>query len=44
MALIERGVVRADQIVTHRVPLDRAPEAFRLARARGDVLKVMVTR
>jgi L-iditol 2-dehydrogenase len=44
MALIERSVVRADRIVTHRVPLERAPEAFRLARARGDVLKVMVTR
>lgn len=44
MALIERGVIRADRIVTHRVPLEQAPEAFRLARARGDVLKVMVTR
>ena len=44
LALIEKGVVRADRIVTHRVPLDRAPEAFRLARARGEVLKVMVTR
>ncbi len=44
MALIERGIVRADRIVTHRVPLERASEAFRLARARGDVLKVMVTR
>jgi L-iditol 2-dehydrogenase len=44
LALIEKGVVRADRIVTHRVPLERAPEAFRLAQARGDVLKVMVTR
>ncbi len=44
MTLIARGVVRADRIVTHRVPLADAPEAFRLARARGDVLKVMVTR
>ena len=44
MSLIERRVVRADRIVTHRVPLERAPEAFRLARARGDVLKVLVTR
>jgi threonine dehydrogenase-like Zn-dependent dehydrogenase len=43
MALIASGVVRADRIVTHRVPLQQAPEAFRLARARGDVLKVMVT-
>ena len=44
MSLVQRGVVRADRIVTHRVPLGRAPEAFRLARARGDVLKVLVTR
>ncbi|MGE5346499.1 MAG: alcohol dehydrogenase catalytic domain-containing protein [Acidithiobacillales bacterium] len=44
LALIEKGVVRADRIVTHHVPLDRAPEAFRLARSRGEVLKVMVTR
>lgn len=44
MALIASGVVRADRIVTHRVPLEQAPEAFRLARARGEVLKVMVTR
>jgi len=43
MALIASGVVRADRIVTHRVPLTEAPEAFRLARAGGDVLKVMVT-
>jgi L-iditol 2-dehydrogenase len=43
LALIEEGVVRADRIVTHRVPLDRAPEAFRLAQSRGEVLKVMVT-
>ncbi len=44
LALIEKGVVRADRIVTHRIPLERAPEAFRLARSRGEVLKVMVTR
>ncbi len=43
MALNESGVVRAKRIVTHRVPLGNAPEAFRLARSRGEVLKVMVT-
>lgn len=43
LALIERGVVRAADLVTHRVPLDDAAEAFRLARRGGDVLKVMVT-
>lgn len=43
LQLIRRGVVRAEDLVTHRVPLERAGEAFRLARAGGDVLKVMVT-
>jgi len=44
MALVEKGFVRADRFVTHRVPFERAAEAFRLARAGGAVLKVMVTR
>ncbi len=43
LALIERGVVRAKDLVTHRVPLARAAEAFALAREGGDVLKVVVT-
>jgi len=43
LELIERGVVRASDLVTHRIPLADAPEAFRLARRGGDVLKVMVT-
>ena len=43
IAAIERGVVKAESVVTHRVPLERAPEAFRLALSRGDVLKVVVT-
>ena len=43
LALIERGIVRASDFVTHRVPLEDAAEAFRLARRGGDVLKVMVT-
>ncbi|HQQ78516.1 MAG TPA: alcohol dehydrogenase catalytic domain-containing protein [Thermoanaerobaculia bacterium] len=43
LQLIRRGVVRASDLVTHRVPLADAPEAFRLARRGGDVLKVMVT-
>ncbi|MEO8053985.1 MAG: alcohol dehydrogenase catalytic domain-containing protein [Acidobacteriota bacterium] len=43
LALIERGVVKASDLVTHRVPLEDAAEAFRLARRGGDVLKVMVT-
>jgi threonine dehydrogenase-like Zn-dependent dehydrogenase len=43
LALIEREVVTAAGVVTHRVPLARAAEAFALARRGGDVLKVVVT-
>jgi L-iditol 2-dehydrogenase len=43
IALVERGVIRASDLVTHRVPLADAAEAFRLARRGADVLKVMVT-
>ncbi|HMA29857.1 MAG TPA: alcohol dehydrogenase catalytic domain-containing protein [Thermoanaerobaculia bacterium] len=43
LALIGRGVVRAKDLVTHRVPLARAADAFALARQGGDVLKVVVT-
>ncbi|MFI5197592.1 MAG: alcohol dehydrogenase catalytic domain-containing protein [Thermoanaerobaculia bacterium] len=43
LALLERGAVRAKDLVTHRVPLARAAEAFALARQGGDVLKVVVT-
>jgi L-iditol 2-dehydrogenase len=43
LALLERGAVRARDVVTTRVPLERAAEAFALARQGGDVLKVVVT-
>lgn len=43
LALLERGAVRAADLVTNRVPLARAAEAFALARQGGDVLKVVVT-
>jgi len=43
LALLERGTVRAQNLVTHRVPFVRAAEAFALARRGGDVLKVVVT-
>ena len=43
LALLARGVVRSADLVTHRVPLERAAEAFALARRGGDVLKVVVT-
>ncbi len=42
LALIEEGVVSARRLVTHRLPIERAAEAFRLARAGGEVLKVLV--
>ncbi len=41
--LIRRGVVTAEQIVTHRFPIDQTAEAFRLAASAGDSLKVVVT-
>ena len=43
LTLLERGAVRAQDLVTHRVPLVRAAEAFAFARKGGDVLKVVVT-
>ncbi len=43
LTLLERGAVRARDVVTNRVPLARAAEAFALARQGGDVLKVVVT-
>ncbi|MFI5119799.1 MAG: alcohol dehydrogenase catalytic domain-containing protein [Thermoanaerobaculia bacterium] len=43
LALLERGAVRARDLVTNRIPLARAAEAFALARQGGDVLKVVVT-
>ncbi len=39
---IAEGVIRAPDFVTHRFPLDRAPEAYRTARAGGPALKVLV--
>ncbi len=43
VALLECGAVRAQDLVTNRVPLVRAAEAFAMARQGGDVLKVVVT-
>lgn len=40
--LIEAGVVRAGQVVTHVLPLDRVAEAYRLVKD-PEVLKVVVT-
>lgn len=42
LELIADGLVRADRLFTHRLPLARAAEAFRLAHAGGAALKVLV--
>lgn len=43
LALLAARVVTAESLYTHRLPLERAGEAFRLAARGGDVLKVLVT-
>ena len=40
--LIGQGVVTAKAIVTHRFPIERTEEAFRLTAAAGDSLKALV--
>lgn len=40
--LIEKGVVTAQKIVTHRFPIERAAEAFRLTSLGGDSLKSLI--
>lgn len=40
--LISKGVVRAEHLFTHRLPLERVQEGFLMARAGGDVLKVLI--
>ena len=42
LQLIERGMVRARDLVTHRFPLSRAAEAFRLTVRGGESLKALV--
>jgi L-iditol 2-dehydrogenase len=40
--LIEKGVVTAEKIVTHRFPIEKTGEAFRLTATAGDSLKTLV--
>ena len=40
--VLARGLVDAEQVVTHALPFDETPDAFETA-SRGDALKVMVT-
>jgi L-iditol 2-dehydrogenase len=42
LALIERGLIRAENLVSHRFPLARAAEAFALTAQGGDSLKALV--
>ncbi len=40
--LIERGAIRAGDLVTHRLPLEKAGEAFRITAEGGESLKALV--
>ncbi len=42
LELIEKGVISAARIVTHRFPIERTGEAFRLTSSAGDSLKCMI--
>ncbi|MCC6130946.1 MAG: alcohol dehydrogenase catalytic domain-containing protein [Acidobacteria bacterium] len=42
LSVIERGLIRAETLVTHRLPLSETARAFAMAAAGGAVLKVMV--
>lgn len=42
LALIAEGVVRAESLVTHRLPLAQAAEGFRLCHAGGSALKILI--
>jgi len=42
LELISRGVIRAQDLVTHRFPLAQAAEAFRLTARGGESLKALV--
>lgn len=43
LELIDRGVVGADHVVTHRYPLDQAAEAYRTAAQDRSAIKTLVT-
>jgi len=42
LKLIEEGVVRAEMLVTHKFPIEKTPEAFRLVAETKDSLKVVI--
>jgi threonine dehydrogenase-like Zn-dependent dehydrogenase len=43
LTLIEEGIVSAEKLVTHRFPIERTAEAFRLTAEAKDSLKVVIT-
>jgi L-iditol 2-dehydrogenase len=43
LRLIEEGVVKAEMLITHRFPIEKTAEAFRLTAQAGDSLKVVIT-
>jgi L-iditol 2-dehydrogenase len=43
LELIQKGVVRASMLVSHRFPLQEAPRAYRLVAQAQDCLKVIIT-
>lgn len=43
LKLIEEGVVSAEMLVTHRFPIEKTAEAFRLTAQAEDSLKVVIT-
>jgi L-iditol 2-dehydrogenase len=43
LMLIEEGIVSAEKLVTHRFPIERTAEAFRLTAEARESLKVVVT-
>ncbi len=42
LRLINKGVVRAEKLVTHRFPIERTEEAFKLTSLAGDSLKSVI--
>jgi len=42
LRLIEQGVVSAEKLVTHRFPIEKTGEAFRLTAEARDSLKVVI--
>ncbi len=42
LTLIENGLVRADRVVTHRYPIEKTDEAYRVVADAGDSLKVII--